>query len=149
MGALSPVGCQGVALSISAGIRPKDIILSINRTVMLYFYACCTLGMILNNYCSAIKHSFDHEGLQLVKWSNILHSHCAELCSTRIVLNDKVSNLQELVIILILLLLSAESWYHFNDSTVTETNSEWVSACKAYILFYVQRGTNSKYKNKH
>lgn len=39
----------------------------------------------------------------------------------------------------------AGSWYHFNDSTVNETESEWVAACKAYILFYVRRDSNGKY----
>ena len=40
-----------------------------------------------------------------------------------------------------------ESWYHFNDSTVTETTPENVSNSHAYILFYVQRNINSKYSN--
>ena len=42
----------------------------------------------------------------------------------------------------------SESWYHFNDSTVTETHSQWVASCRAYILFYIQRDTNSKYSSK-
>ena len=42
----------------------------------------------------------------------------------------------------------SESWYHFNDSTVTETHSQWVASCRAYILFYIQRDINSKYSSK-
>lgn len=45
------------------------------------------------------------------------------------------------------LLSSPESWYHFNDSTVTETNSDYVANSRAYILFYVKRDQNSRYYN--
>ncbi|CAI7996448.1 Ubiquitin carboxyl-terminal hydrolase 3 [Geodia barretti] len=37
-------------------------------------------------------------------------------------------------------------WYHFDDSTVTETTPKRVESCRAYILFYIRRDTsNGKY----
>jgi ubiquitin carboxyl-terminal hydrolase 3 len=41
-------------------------------------------------------------------------------------------------------------WYHFNDSTVTETTPKRVESCRAYILFYIRRDTsNGKYHHRN